>query len=59
MHCLVQGQRDLYLMVLAFTVNSLILYLGHFELTFILIGVLLFFLCVLVLLFIFEKIVPD
>lgn len=43
MHCLVQGQRDLYLMVLAFTVNSLILYLGHFELTFILIGVLLFF----------------
>lgn len=44
MHCLVQGQRDLYLMALAFTVNSLILYLDHFEVTFILIEVLLLFL---------------
>lgn len=41
MHCLVQGQRDLYVMALAFTVNSLILYLGHFELPFILIEVAL------------------
>lgn len=42
-------ERDLHLMGLAFTVNSLILYLGHFELTFILIeGVLFFFVCLYV-----------
>lgn len=60
MHCLGQGQRDFYVMALAFTVNSLILYLDHFEVAFMLIEVLLLFLsaCMFVLLPIVEEIVP-